>query len=401
MSSRPVSADAVARSAVVTVLRIVLFCAASGAMAGVSSFVFLVVLDRVTDTRDDHGWLLYFLPIAGFLLGAAYLRSDPRVRDGNATMLDAVRGGTNGVPLQLAPMTLVGTWATHLFGGSGGREGTAMQMSGALTDTVARALHCTYAERRMLLHAATGGAFGAVFGVPFAGMAFGVEEPGRKGLGWRAIVPAGIAAFVGNAVVLALGYEHAKYRRVEVEFSLPIVVKLIVAAVAFGACAGLYVRLRSLVSWLSARMRRPALATATGGLWIVILALVFGREYLGLSVPLGRAALVGGSMAGGVFLIKLVFTAVTSGSGFRAGEVTPLFIIGATLGAAFAGPLNVDSKMLAALGFVAVFAAASKAPLACAIMGVELFGAGAAGAFLFVCVLARIVSGSRGIYPRA
>ncbi len=389
------------RPLLLTALRILVLSIVSGLLAGATSYVFLTVLDRITDTRMRHDSLVWFLPIAGFILGWAYLRCDPRAAAGNATIVQELHQAEQGVPFQLAPMSLIGTWVTHLFGGSGGREGTAIQMSAAITDSIARRMQCTKFERRMLLHVAIGGAFGAVFGVPFAGTVFGVEEPGRKGLGLRALVPTAVAAFVGDGVVRGLGYHHKVRHAIVPQFSLGLVAKLAVAAIAFGMTARLYVYLSVLIRWLGSRLRRPALATAAGGVWILALALIFGRQYLGLSVPLADSALAGTSIAGGAFLLKLVFTAITSGSGFRAGEVTPLFVIGAALGAVLATPLGTDAKILAAVGFVAVFGAAAKVPIACAVMGVELFGGHAVPALLFTCVIARIVSGHPSIYPRS
>ncbi len=377
------------------------FSAVSGAIGSTAVYTLLWVLDHVTSTRTHNDWLLFLLPVAGFAIGRAYQGSEPSVQLGSATVAQSRRDGTKGIPLTLAWYSYASTWVTHLFGGSGGRIASGMQISAALTDAAARRLRCTLRERQMLLASATSAVFATVLGTPLAGMVFAVEEPGRRGPGYRALVPSAIGAFVAQAVVGGFGYRHATHPAIRLSASVFNAGKLIIAAVVFGLAAALYVRLRDAIAWLCVRMDRPALATATGGIWIVLFALIFGRQYLGLSLPLANAALLGGSVASGAWLLKIIVTAITAGSGFRAGEVTPMLVIGATLGAAFAGPLNLDSEVLAAMGFVAVFAAASKAPFACAILGVELFGTGAAGALLLVCIIARCVSGSKGIYPRA
>jgi H+/Cl- antiporter ClcA len=73
-------------------------------------------------------------------------------------------------------------------------------------------------------------------------------------------------------------------------------------------------------------------------------------------------------------------------------------VIGATLGAALAAPLGVPVELLASVGFVAVFAAATNTPLACTIMGLELFGAEALPYLAVGCVVAYVFSSHRGIY---
>ncbi len=380
--------------------KVLVLSALSGAIAGLGSFGFLSVLDGVTRTRGAHGWLVWCLPAVGFLISAVYERCDARIRNGNLTIAREIQQPSAGVPLGLAPMSLISTWATHLAGGSAGREGTAMQMSAAITDSLARRIHVAPQIRRLLIHASIAGAFGSVFGVPFAGTVFALEESKRYGLRLRALVPCAIAAFTGNAVVQSLGYRHAVRESIGGGGSLGIGVKLVVAAAVFGFVAGLYLRVVAVIRWLCVRTQKPALAAAIGGVWVVTLALLFGRQYLGLSAPLADQALRGASIAGGAFLVKLLMTAFTSGSGFRAGEVTPLFVIGAALGAALATPLGVDPKLLAALGFVAVYGAAAKVPLACTVMGIEMFGWHAAGMFVCVCMFARLTSGAKSLYPR-
>jgi H+/Cl- antiporter ClcA len=136
-----------------------------------------------------------------------------------------------------------------------------------------------------------------------------------------------------------------------------------------------------------------------GGVAVVALAALFGRDYLGLSLPLVDRALAGDRLSFAVFALKIVFTAVTLGCAFPGGEVTPLFVVGATLGAALASPLHLPVPLLAAVGFVAVFAGAANTPLACTIMGAELFGSGAVVPIAVGCVMAYVFSNHRGIYP--
>ena len=375
---------------------------AIGLMSGITSFVFLRGLEWVTDRRIAHDQLVWFLPLIGLCIGVIYRRAGPKSAKAHNAIFETIEQPGQGVPLAIAPLSLLSTWATHLVGGSGGREGTAMQIASSLTDAGARRFRATAAERQVLLCAAFGGAFGAVFGVPLAGTMFGVEVPRIRRVMWRALLPTAIASNIGSRVVVMLGYEDTQRDHVRAPIGHTPIGALFIAALMFGLVAMLYVLAVSIVKGLAKLAIWPPLGTAVGGLLLVVLWQVFGNEYLGLSLSLGASALNNpAKVVATAFLVKLLFTAVTSGSGFRAGEVTPLFVIGAALGAALATPLGVDPKLLAALGFVTVYATAARAPVACAVMGMELFGMQAWWAFLFVTLAASLVGGRRSIYPRS
>ena len=380
-------------------VRWVMLGALSGALAGVASFVFLEGLQRVTTLRVDHGWLIAFLPLAGLVIGLANHRLAGRSSGGNSLLLEEIHSPTQWVPRRMAPMVLIGTWVTHLFGGSAGREGTALQMSGSLTDLAARVLRLGKDDRSVMLGAALSGGFGSVFGVPLAGAVFGLEVQTAGRVRYRALVPALTASVVGDAVVSALGHEHVLRAALPATTGIRSTMLIAVAGIAFGAAAVAFVEATRFVrarmaTWFPTPTWRPVV----GSIGVLGLTLVFGTEYLGLSLPLLDAAVDGTATDAWVWALKIVFTAITIGSGFPGGEVTPLFVIGATLGAALAGPLGLPVAVVAAIGMVAVFGAAANTPLACTIMGVELFGSAALVPMAIGCVVAYVVSGDRTIY---
>lgn len=387
------------RPAVGPPLRIALG-AVSGVLAGLAAYVFLEGLDRVTRIRLDHGWLVWFLPVAGLGLGLAFHHFGSRALHGSALLVDEIHTPTEWIPRRLAPLVLVGTWVTHLFGGSAGREGTAVQMSGGLTDLVSRVLRLDDADRTTLLVAALAGGFGAVFGVPVAGVVFALEVQSLGRRRWGAILPAAAAAFVGDAVVAALGYDHPRHERLAVDLDAALLGKIAIAGFAFGIAGTAFVELTHAIrSLLERRVSWPPARPVLGGVALVGLVTLVGRDWLGLSLPLLARALDGEALGFSVFALKILFTAVTLGCAFPGGEVTPLFVIGATLGAALGAPLGTPTALLAVLGFVAVFAGAANTPLAGAVMGVELFGTRAAIPFAVACAAAYLCSGHRGIYP--
>jgi H+/Cl- antiporter ClcA len=381
-------------------LRWIALGAVSGVLAGLSSFVFLEGLDRVTEYRVEHDWLLYLLPVAGLAIGAAYHYFGGRSAEGNSLLLDEIHEPTAWVPRRMAPLVLAGTWVTHLFGGSAGREGTALQMSGSLSDGAARALRLAPDDRRIMLVTALGGGFGAVFGVPLAGAVFALEVQSIGRMRYEALVPALTASLIGDLVVHGLGHDHPLRPQFETGIDGWLWARVAIAGLLFGLAGAAFIELTHFVKRLAARwMAWPPLRPFAGGVAVIGLALAFGDDYLGLSLPLIDRALAGESLSFGVFALKIVFTAVTLGCAFPGGEVTPLFVIGATLGAALAGPLSLPVSLVAAVGFVAVFAGAANTPLACTIMGVELFGAGAMLPIAIGCVVAYVFSNHRGIYP--
>jgi H+/Cl- antiporter ClcA len=373
-----------------------------GVLAGLSSAGFLASLGWVTDVRIAHPWLLWLLPVAGFAVGLAYHLAGGRAVAGNDLILDEIHEPRAWLPRRMAVLVYGGTMVTHLFGGSAGREGTALQMAGGLTDGASRLFRLGAADRRTMLIAALSGGFGAVFGVPIAGCVFGLEVQSVGRMRYDAIVPALTASVTGDLVVRGLGVHHTPVGEVAaIDLDGVLLLKVAVAGLAFGLTSVVFGELtHGLRRAFRTSRLWPPLRPVIGGLAIIALTyLVGGRDYLGLSIPLITASLAGGAgVALFAFALKLLFTAITLGSGFQGGEVTPLFVIGATLGATLGAALGVPVPVMAALGFVAVFAGAANVPLACTIMGVELFGGHAVVLFAVACVVSYVFSAHRGIY---
>ncbi|MGZ8752341.1 MAG: voltage-gated chloride channel family protein [Acidimicrobiia bacterium] len=382
-------------------LKWIVLGAVVGVLAGVASAAFLAAIEWATDTREANAWLIGLLPVGGLAIGLAYHYGGGRSAEGNNLIIDEIHEPTAWVPKRMAPFVFVGTVVTLLTGGSAGREGAAIQMSGSLTDGAARILRLGPADRRRLLIAAIAGGFSAVFGVPLAGAVFALEVQTVGRMHYEALVPCLTASVVGALVVSGLGITHTPTPDLGViSLSAELVAKVAVAGLIFGWASVLFSELthaskrafRAIVPWSPGR---PVL----GGLIVIAMTLAVGNQaYNGLSLGLIQESLSGGDVSGWAWLLKILFTAVTLGALFQGGEVTPLFVVGATLGAALAVPLGVPVAFLAALGYVAVFAGAANTPLACTIMGAELFGAGAIPYFAIACVVSYVFSSHRGIY---
>jgi H+/Cl- antiporter ClcA len=370
------------------------------ALAGSASALFLFALDWATQTREANRWLIWCLPIAGFCIGWLYLKFGQHVEAGNNLLIDEIHDPQKVVPLRMAPLVLGGTVISHLFGASVGREGTAVQMGGALADQLTHFFKLSDVDRRMVLMAGISAGFASVFGTPLAGAVFALEVLAIGRLRLDALLPCVIAAVVADQVGLLWGVQHTQY---EVGLVPQITAWLLAAMVVAGAVFGLAGKVfADSTHALSAVMKKhiayAPLRPLLGGAVIaaVVMWCSFDR-YIGLGIPVMVEAFAH-PLAPTDFLGKMVFTIASLGSGFKGGEVTPLFYIGATLGNALAPLLDVPFALLAAVGFVAVFAGAANTPIASTLMAMELFGAEIGVFAALACVMSYACSGHSGIY---
>jgi H+/Cl- antiporter ClcA len=375
---------------------------AVGVLCGVASGVFLHLLERATAFRNAHEAMVYTLPVAGLVIGLVYERWGKPIKGGNNLIIDSVHEDTPQIPIRMAPMVLIGTVLTHLFGGSAGREGTAVQMGGSMADAVAHRFRLGRQGRRQLLAAGMAGGFASVFGTPIAGAIFGLEVVVMGRIEYDALVPSLVAALVGDRVTRALGVVHTAYPAPpSVTPTFLVLGKSLVIGVAMALVTIAFVELtHHLKRTLERRVQRLPVRMMLGGAAIVAMWRMIGTsDYLGLGVPMIVRSFTDPQLPVYAFAAKLVFTAVTLSAGFLGGEVTPLFFVGAALGNVLARALGLPLELGAGVGIAAVFGAAANTPLALSVMAVELLGANVFPHVVLVTVVAYLLSGHRGIYP--
>jgi H+/Cl- antiporter ClcA len=372
----------------------------AGIMAGSASALLLWSLNVATAVREAHRWLIALLPVAGLAVGLMYRYLGTAVEAGNNLILDEVHDPQRTIPVRMTPLILVGTFVTHLFGGSAGREGTAIQTGASLADQLAKPFRLCAEDRRVLLMCGISAGFASVFGTPLAGAVFGLEVLMVGSVSYGALVPCFLAAFAGDLTTRAWHVTHTVYRVSEVPaISARGVLLAAVAGAVFGLVAMAFARtVHVIAARCKAMIAYSPFRPLLGGAVVAVAVFALGTtKYIGLGIP-GILAAFNGPQPAYDWAAKFLFTVVTLGTGFKGGEVTPLFFIGATLGNAMAYVLPLPPSLLAGMGFVAVFAGAANTPVASTLMAVELFGAEAGAYAGIACVFSYLFSGDSGIY---
>ena len=380
----------------------VLLAVATGVLVGILDTIFGRGLLIISDIRNLHYlYLLPFLPVAGLAIAWLYQHFSKESLKGMTLVFETGQQKREEIPLALIPLVMVTTWITHLFGGSAGREGVAVQIGATLSHALGRRCHLPENGRIMLVTGMAAG-FGGLFQTPLAAVFFAMEVIVAGYLDYEALLPALIASYMASFTSHALGLEKFV---VTLTGTLDLSEKknvfgILILGVAFGLTGRLFsFFLQKMKKILSEKIKSPFWRIGFGAVPLaVFLLLLHSGRYSGLGTNLIRESFHGGTVYAYDWILKLLLTILTLAIGYQGGEVTPLFSIGASLGIVLGGILSISPVHCAALGYAAVFAGATNTLLAPVLIGLEVFGANDMVPFLIVCIFAYLVNGDKSIY---
>ncbi len=374
--------------------------AASGAFIGLVGVGFHYCLSGAAGLRESHEWLIFFLPIAGLFIIICYKTFGMYNDKGTNLVLMAVR---DNEPMTAKTVLLIfsGTVLTHLFGGSAGREGAALQIGGTIGSLFGNVLRLDDKDKRVITMCGMSAGFAALFGTPVASSVFAMEVTSVGVMYYSAIVPCVISAFTAAWLANLCGVTAVKYTVIGIsDIDVPLVLKVLILAVL---CAVI-----SLVFCISMRGMHHVFQKVgkgnkfirifVGGIVIIILTLLIGsRKYNGAGTEVIKQCF-DQSVGFQVFALKILMTAVTLGCGFKGGEIVPTFFTGSAFGSAMSPILNIHPSLGAGIGLVSVFCGVTNCPLTSVILSVELFGSEGIVLFAVACAVSYMLSGYIGLY---
>ena len=388
-----------AKSYLITFLKWGLFGLLIGAWGGLLGAGFHHALHFVTHLRGEHNWLIFLLPVGGLLSVGIYTLFRQRSNRGTNEVIDAVLSGGD-VSVKVAPTIFLATAVTHLFGGSAGREGAALQIGGSTATLISRILRLESRDRRVLIMSGMSAVFAGLFGTPLTATLFCMEFVSVGTLFSPALLPCYFAAFTASKVSGLLGV-HAEGMLLEsvTAVTLGNVWKFLILAILV-SFVGI------LMCWVFHKAEHIAqhripnvwLRIAIGGAVIMVMTLLVGdHRYNGAGMDMALGA-VEGNANWFDFILKMLFTAITLAAGFKGGEIVPTFCIGATFGCVVGGLLGLDAGLCGALGLIGLFCCATNSPFASIVLSIEMFGSSNLHLFALVCVICFVLSGQGGLY---
>ncbi|MCH7528677.1 MAG: chloride channel protein [Candidatus Marinimicrobia bacterium] len=384
------------------VIRWFFIATAVGVIVGLSSTAFLLALDWAVDLAELWNWYWLLLP-AGLVVSTYLVRWFAPDAQGHGTekVIEALHRNSGRIRLAVVPVKALATIVTIAVGGAAGKEGPAAQIGAGLASKMADILHFSDDERKKIVMCGISAGFAVVFGTPIAGAIFGVEVLFVGAIVYDVLFPSFVAGIVAFATAhwMGLTYPHA-FQQFTVEIEPLLMVETLAAGIFFGLLALLFIESMRLARKTVQRLEwSPFFTALTGGVLLVGMAAVLGRQYLGLGIEEANAVVRGAEASPLAPFFKMVFTSITLNFGGSGGTLSPIFYIGATGGRLFASILSLDQSLFAAIGMVALLAGATNTPISASIMAVELFGPQIVPYAALASVVAYLMSGHRSIYP--
>lgn len=383
-----------------TLLRWLAVAGLTGLACGLAGAAFAHTIEWVTAAREGHSWLLYLMPAAGLVIVWSYKRLGMENDSGTNQIIASVRSGEKP-RLRLALLIFLGAGLTHLTGGSAGREGAALQIGGSIAAAIGKRLRLNERNMNLIVLCGMSALFTALFGTPVAATVFSIEVVSVGIVHYSALFPGLLASIVSLEVTRLLGVRPERWTLMGGPETTPLslaqtgCLAVLCALVAMAFCIVMHRTARLYQKYLP----NPYIRVLAGAALVIGLTLLEGSgDYNGAGGRVIESALAGTVRVPWAFLLKMVFTALTLGAGFRGGEIVPTFFIGAAFGCAAAPVLGLDPAFGAAIGLIALFCGVVNCPLASILLSVELFGSSHMLFFALACALSYLLSGKFSLY---
>lgn len=377
----------------------ILLAAVTGLMIGAVGSAFCKGLSFVNGLRAENPWLVYLLPVGGLVIVALY-RGAKDEKDGGTNQVITAVQGNGALPLRMAPLIFASTLITHLCGGSAGREGAALQIGGSIGNALGKLFRLEDADKRMMILCGMSAAFAAVFGTPMAAAVFALEMATVGTMQYGALLPCVLSALTAKAVAVYFGIGAESFTIPEMAaFTLQSAVIVGVLAAVCGLISILFCETMHKTAHLySHLLPNPYLRIMVGGGILIVLTLIVGDQtYNGSGMNIIEGCFEG-EVVPYAFLLKLMFTALCLGAGFKGGEIVPAFTVGAASGCLFGVLLGFNPALCSAVGMIAVFCGATNCPLASLLIAFEMFGYAGMPFYLLTVAVSYGVSGYFGLY---
>lgn len=387
------------RQYIISFFKWTLIALVTGGIGGALGAGFRYAVNYVTEIREEYSWLCFLLPVGGVMIAFLYRVTKLSGHADTNLIINSVR--TEGkVPLYLAPVIFLSTVITHLFGGSAGREGAALQLGGCIGSAIGRSVKLGEKDMHLAVMCGMSGLFSALFGTPLTATIFAMEVISVGIIYYSAFLPCIVSALTAYGITLLFGLTPTAYPLTDIP-ELSVVTILLVAVIGLAAALvsmAFCITLEQIHKFAAKYFRNEYLRVIVGGAVIALLTLILGTRYNGIGGSVITAAVVDGEALPYDFVLKMLFTAITIGFGYKGGEIIPTFFIGSTMGALIGSLIGLPPGFAAAIGLVALFCGVVNCPIASLVLSVELFGSGGLLYFAVAVCLSYMLSGYYGLY---
>lgn len=377
----------------------VVFAIIVGCIVGICSTAFYYAMDYATNMRLSHPWLIFFLPVGGLAIVGLYHLFHNENDTGTNLVISAIHSGDK-LPFRMAPLIFISTTITHLFGGSAGREGAALQLGGSLGNTIGRLFRFDTKDKHVMIMCGMSAAFSTLFGTPMSAAIFSMEMVSVGVMYYTALVPCVISSLIAHGIAQYFGVTNELFLIKDIPaFGIVSSIKVSILAILCALVSILFcVVMHQCEALYKKLFKNPYLRVAVGGLLVVVLTLLVGNQnYNGTGIRIIEQC-INGTVRPEAFILKIIFTALTLGAGYKGGEIVPSFFTGAAFGCLFGNMLGFSPTLCTAIGMTSVFCGVTNSPITSLLISFELFGYDGMPYFLLAIAFSYMLSGYFGLY---